>query len=161
MSTISWLILKTISKRMNCKACSLKFAKISTYQVHLSLKHSEDTNLKQSRPSLMIVSLCRLGEESFKCYKCNTGFVIKSQWIKHIRSAHQESSSNIDSPSENIDQSPSQRSESIHGDTSKICVICEQVFGTKQHLKRHIASVHEGKRPYRYVFVPFGTLPLF
>ena len=102
------------SQEMNCKACGLRFAKTSTYQVHVSLKHSENTNLKQSRPSLMLVSLCRLGQEMFKCSKCNTGFAIKNQWIKHITSDHKESSSNNNFPSENTDQSPSQRTESVH-----------------------------------------------
>ena len=109
----------------------------------------------------MLVSLCRLGEEPFKCSKCNTGFAVKNQWIKHIISAdHTESLSSIDSSSENCDQRLSKRVESVvqeERESSKTCGICGKVFARKYGLKCHIASVHEGKKPYKCDICQFSS----
>ena len=65
-----------------------------------------------------------LGEESFKCSKCNSTFSKKLDVNRHIDSVHE-------------------------GKRPYKCSFCNISFGIKQNLTRHITSVHEKKKPFK------------
>ena len=68
-------------------------------------------------------------KNNFTCEKCDMMFTQKHSLMRHYKIVHEEGKK----------------------ETKKIykCPICIRIFGQKAHLRTHISSIHEGKKPFK------------
>ena len=82
------------------------------------------------------------------CKKCNLQFGKKYVFELHLSLVHGEKIEIKNEPLESEVFQENQASKKVV-DTCLKCEICSSLFKTKENLKRHIESVHEGKKPYK------------
>ena len=115
-----------IRKEFYCFQCSLQFENRTIYDMHLKLLHEYENHAK----SIFGVEIKQKMKESHVLSQSNINFS-NSQVVKHI---------NIESLKQGIG---SLRKKILN------CNICNSLFVSKQQLKIHIFSVHEGKKLFQ------------
>ena len=87
------------------------------------------------------------------CNKCNLQFDKKYVFDLHLSLVHGEKMEIKNEPLEYENVQELQMTEKVFSDdvvdTALKCEICSSIFKTKETLKRHLQTVHEGKKPYK------------
>ena len=136
-------IEKEILKDLFCHQCQLQFNGKSVYNLHLSLVHKHDSDIKDEENQknssfefdkcdekfginnkLNDVTTVLEGKKVFECDICSITFARKSSLTTHLATVHE-------------------------GKKPFKCEICSATFSTKSNLKTHSATVHEGKKPFK------------
>ena len=83
------------------------------------------------------------------CKKCNLQFGKKYVFDLHLSLVHGEKIEIKNEPleSEEVFQEPQASKKVV--DTCLKCKICSSLFKTKRNLKKHIESIHEGKKSFQ------------
>ena len=129
------------NRALFCDKCSLQFDKKIVYDMHLSIIHK--TKVKNS-------SEFWEGNQSLMLKSDNTKSNMNNLSLNLI---HKETKSHEYSTSDNTtsQKKPLKKQVETNNIGSKNqhkCLICDYTFSQKWHLKQHIASVHEGKKPH-------------
>ena len=108
-----------------CKKCSLQFGNMTVYNMHLSIVHKENVEIKQEPNFDTFEKEIEEPEKvPFQCQISEKAFSEKRKLERHISRIHEES-------------------KAFH------CDICNFKCSQKWNLKTHIASVHEKKKPFK------------
>ena len=89
-------------------------------------------------------------KDSF-CKKCSLQFDNKHLFCQHLSLVHGKTikvKKEPESSEENVEESKMKVKDSSVLEKRHKCDICDYFFITKQSLKGHIESVHEGKKPF-------------
>ena len=127
-----YLSICLMSKAMYCKFCSLRFVSKSVFKLHSKFSHGQNISGYVNNPTglkFLVVSLAYQENRTLLCTICKSQFVFHDHLSAHL------SSNNC----KNVN--------SYHCEDLK-CYICEAGFKQKEYLRKHIDSVHEGKKPF-------------
>ena len=104
-----------------CAKCLLQFDNMTIYNMHLSIVHKLNVEIKQE-PSFDILEkeIEESEKVSLQCENCDKAFSTRSNLNKHVSSIH-------------VGKKPFK------------CDICDKNFSQKQKMKDHFAIVHEEK----------------
>ena len=104
-----------------CSRCSLQFDKKSIFDMHLSIVHKENNQIKEEQ---MICNNKPNPKVPLICDICYSNFENQILLKLHVASIHE-------------------------GKKPFKCEICDYQCSTKRDMKKHVAAVHEGKKPFK------------
>jgi hypothetical protein len=110
-----------------CIKCVLQFDKKIVFDLHLSLVHGKQIEIKTDAKCNSSESQLNKdpgGNNSYQCEICQACIKVKSNLKKHTKSVHE-------------------------GKKPFRCEICDYCYSQKSDLIKHIKSVHEGKKPFK------------
>jgi len=139
--------------RNYCNKCTYNCWEESTMKLHVSIHHKKDNSLS-------------FDVEKLECSTCGCSFASKTAFANHMKQLHDivihgiESEEKVDIEHlgwvmtthtnrvyEKKKMSKSKKNKSNKGKKYK-CGMCKIGFNDPNNRKRHIATVHEGKKPY-------------
>ena len=153
-------------KDLYCEKCSLQFDKKYVYDLHLTLVHEQEIEVKKEpttcegnfgelRQNEKVFSdhINHKVDKSLKCDNCNSFFRSQQNLKQHIESVHEGKKPfkcNICDSCFTRNGSLKTHNSAVHGGKKPFqCKTCGSTFTQKTSLKRHIISVHEGKKPFQ------------
>ena len=105
-----------------CAKCLLQFDNMTFYNMHLSIVHKENVEIKQERSYDILEKEIEEPEKvSLQCENCDKSFSTRNNLNKQVSSILEE-------------KKPFK------------CDICDKYFSQKKTMKNHLAIVHEGKK---------------
>ena len=108
-----------------CTKCSLQFGNMTVYNMHLSIVHKENLEIKQEASCDILEKEIEEPEKvSLQCENCDKAFTTRSSLNRHVASIHE-------------------------GKKPLKCDICGFSCSLNYNMKRHVASVHGGKKPFK------------
>ena len=144
-------------RNMFCTECSLQFNKKIVFDLHLSLVHGKKTNIKQEPNNCELTSEDtetinenHNAEKPFGCKICDSEFAFQDDLNGHIASVHKVKrlfKCDISDASYSLKTGLRHHILSVHKNKRFSCAKCDEVFTKNEHLKKHVALVHEEKRP--------------
>ena len=150
-------------KTHQCSDCEAKFSEKRNLKRHIATVHEKkkpfQCEICEFRYGTKIdlkmhIASVHEGHKPHHCSDCEAKFSNKGHLKSHIVTVHKKKKQfqcdNVTSVNLNVVQ------KVISKVTLQLCmkrrrhssVTCEFRYGSKSHLKRHIASVHEGQKPY-------------
>ena len=130
-----------------CKKCSLQFGKKYVYDLHLSLVHGEKMEVKTEPPNSE--------KNSFKNEQLNyeEKFQKPQETVREKEASylvvHKSIKCNICDATFKTNQNLKKHIRSVHEGKRFKCKSCDASFTQKDSLSRHVTSVHEGKKPFK------------
>ena len=132
------------NRALFCEKCSLQFDKKIAYDMHLSIVHKTKAE--------KVEKLIEFQEEN-QSLIFNSDNAKSNMYNLRLNLIHKETKLHEHSTSDNTTSQKKSLKKQV--ETNNIgsknqhkCLICDYTFSQKWHLKQHIASVHEGKKPH-------------
>ena len=108
-----------------CTKCSLQFGNVAVYNMHLSIVHKENVEIKdEPKCDILEKDIEEPEKVTFQCENCGKPFSDKKKLKNHVSTVHN-------------------RKKAFK------CEICDYTFPLKGSLKLHIASFYENKKPFK------------
>ena len=146
--------MEVLMRDLYCYECSLQFDNKYVFDVHLSVVHGEELDIKQEPDSQpLVIPEAKEIEIKQPDEEKNWENVSKRRKISiRTTSDHEEKEKyKCDICNANFGQKSNFRTHvtTVHeGKKTFKCDICDASFGEKGTLKRHVATVHEGKKEF-------------
>ena len=136
-----------------CSRCSLQFNNKSIFDMHLSIVHKENVEIKEEPKSFENNPNFASGTEVYTSEPCNSSFDTKTILVQHnslYQGENKPFNFEICDYRSSLIGNLKKHVESVHEEKKAFkCEICDYSSSYKHHLKSHVASVHEKKKPFK------------